>query len=146
MIECHLYRRNGKIVGAGDGPGEPREGRTVEVFSSHQARETLAEVVAWRNKASDVLALERDAEEPKSEQAYTLQAREAEKWLAMHPIEDQMTPDAAMFPFLDMLVTECGCTAFEAATSISQAVAANVLERERQRVRRREQLRARATT
>lgn len=143
---CHLLvdgdlDAGGTILHKGGDVASPQPGDSIVWFDTLREREERPDVQAYSRQVV-VVDLLFASEQAKREYAYILAHDEARRWLELHPTDDGAVPDAAAWPLLEIRVTECDCTAHEAATDIIAAVVRDVIEPERARIRAREKARA----
>ncbi len=136
---CHLLRRDGAIAGEGGAVAYKQAGQTLEWFASFAIRET-SELDLWRRQRI-AIDLESEANGMKSETEYPGKRFDAERWLALHGIEDNATLPATGYTYLRAEVNACGDTPFAAATKIAAAVEADGA-RVQARIEKREKARA----
>lgn len=141
-MTCHLKRKDGKVVHVGDLVARLKPGESAEWFTTKGVREQRTDVDIWRR---GLLAIELQVEANARDKLleYSNKRVEAERWLDLHPTEDNAVPPVGSLAFehIRAEVDFCNCTFFEAATAIMVQVALSATQA-RERIQIREQGRA----
>lgn len=120
----HAIYRDGVVIDVGHGDYTLHVGQTALEFETVKDRALHPDVAVWERKQA-LMSILSHVERMKSQDAYAAKYAEA-KNLIGHTVSGSLPPefvyDASEYPYLEIDVSHCGCTALEAAYAVIAAV------------------------